>query len=72
LLAAAELAVRLAGSGTIRILDRDPDFPSRGALNIDAARRDLGFDPKIDIDEGFEKYYHWLTTNENYRRFTAP
>lgn len=60
LLEAAELAVQMAGQGTIEIQSRDLDFPSRGALNIDAAREHLGFDPKIDIEQGFEKYYQWL------------
>lgn len=60
LLEAAELAVTIAGSGTIDVRDRDADFPSRGALNIDAARNDFGFDPKVDIDEGFQIYYDWL------------
>jgi nucleoside-diphosphate-sugar epimerase len=36
------------------------DFPSRGALNIDAACRDFGFDPKIDVEQGFQNYYDWL------------
>lgn len=60
LLAAAELAVRIVGRGSIEVRDRDVDFPSRGALNIDAAKRDLGFDPKIDIEQGFEIYNEWL------------
>ena len=60
LLEAAELAVAIAGSGTIDVQDRDADFPSRGALNIDAARRDFGFDPQVDIDEGFQIYHDWL------------
>jgi UDP-glucose 4-epimerase len=60
LFSAAELAVSLAGRGSIEIRDKDADFPSRGALNIDAARRDFGFDPKVDVDQGFEIYYDWL------------
>jgi nucleoside-diphosphate-sugar epimerase len=64
LLDAANLAVNIAGKGTINVRDRDLDFPSRGALNIDAARRDFGFDPKIDVEEGFQKYYDWLSTSE--------
>jgi UDP-glucose 4-epimerase len=60
LLAAAELAVKIVGQGTIEVRDKDADFPSRGALNITAARQDLGFDPKVDIDEGFQIYYEWL------------
>ena len=60
LLEAAQLAVAIVGQGTIEVRDKDADFPSRGALNIDAARQDLGFDPKVDIDEGFQIYYEWL------------
>jgi UDP-glucose 4-epimerase len=60
LLEAAELAVKLVGKGNIVVRDKDADFPSRGALNIDAARRDFGFDPKVDVEEGFQKYYEWL------------
>lgn len=60
LLEAAELAVKIAGKGTIQVRDRDLAFPSRGKLNIDAARRDFNFDPKIDIEEGFQAYYEWL------------
>ncbi len=64
LLAAAELAVRLVGKGNIEVRDKDTDFPSRGALDITAARRDFAFDPKIDIDEGFEIYHSWLSNSE--------
>lgn len=61
LLDAAQLAVKIVGKGTINVKDRDLDFPSRGALNIGAARRDFGYDPKIDVEEGFQKYYEWLS-----------
>jgi len=64
LLAAAELAVRLVGKGSIEVREKDADFPSRGALDITAARRDFNFDPKIDIEEGFEIYYNWLIESE--------
>ena len=63
LLEAARLAVAIVGQGTIEVHGKDADFPSRGALNIDAARQDLGFDPKIDIDEGFQRYYEWLNNS---------
>ena len=63
LLDAANLAVKLAGKGTINVRVKDADFPSRGALNIDAARKDFGFDPKVDVEEGFEKYYEWLSNS---------
>ena len=64
LLDAANLAVKVVGKGTIEVGERDLDFPSRGALNIDAARRDFGFDPKVDVAEGFQIYYDWLSNSE--------
>jgi nucleoside-diphosphate-sugar epimerase len=60
LLDAANLAVKIAGKGNIEVRDKDADFPSRGALNIDRARKDFGYDPKVDVEEGFQKYYDWL------------
>ena len=63
LLDAANLAVSIAGSGTVNVRSKDPDFPSRGALNIDAARKDFGFDPKVDVEEGFHKYHEWLSNS---------
>jgi len=64
LLDAANLSVKLAGKGSIDVRDKDIDFPTRGALNIDAARRDFGYDPKVDVEEGFQKYYEWLSTSK--------
>jgi nucleoside-diphosphate-sugar epimerase len=57
---AAELAVQIAGKGSIVLQEKDRDFPSRGSLNIDKARLDLGFDPKIDVEEGFRIYHDWI------------
>jgi UDP-glucose 4-epimerase len=64
LLDAANLAVKIAGKGSINVRDKDADFPSRGALNIDAARKDFGYDPKVDVEEGFQKYYDWLSNSD--------
>jgi nucleoside-diphosphate-sugar epimerase len=63
LLDAANLAVNIAGKGSIEVKDKDADFPSRGALNIEQARRDFGYDPKTDVEEGFQKYYEWLSNS---------
>jgi nucleoside-diphosphate-sugar epimerase len=63
LLQAAEMIVKIVGKGTIECRDRDADFPSRGALNIDRARTILGFDPKVDVEQGFQKYYEWLSNS---------
>jgi nucleoside-diphosphate-sugar epimerase len=67
LLDAANLAVKCAGKGTINVRDKDADFPSRGALNIDAARKDFGYEPKVDVEEGFQKYYDWLSTSSYWK-----
>lgn len=64
LLQAAEAIVKMVGKGSYQLKAKDADFPSRGALNIDAARRDFGFDPKVDVQEGFEKYYEWITNSD--------
>ena len=63
LLDAANLAVKIVGRGTVEVRNKDADFPSRGALNIDAARRDFGYDPKVDIEEGFQRYHEWLVNS---------
>jgi nucleoside-diphosphate-sugar epimerase len=60
LLEAAEMIVEIVGAGTIEVRDKDADFPSRGALNIDRARTILGYDPKVDVQEGFENYFTWI------------
>jgi len=68
LLEAAQMALKLAGGGNLLVNDRDLDFPSRGSLNIDAARQDFGFDPKIDVEEGFKIYYDWLRSSAFYTK----
>jgi UDP-glucose 4-epimerase len=66
LLAAAELAVRIAGQGTIQVNNPDDHFPSRGQLNTIRARNDFGYRPEVNIEQGFEEYYAWLN-NSFYR-----
>jgi nucleoside-diphosphate-sugar epimerase len=61
LLEAAEMIVKIVGKGEIECKDKDADFPSRGALCIDRAKIILGYDPKVDVEEGFQKYYEWLS-----------
>jgi len=60
LLEAAELAVKIAGAGTIQINQADVNFPSRGQLNIQRAQLDFGYRPTVDIEQGFNQYYEWL------------
>ena len=70
LLDAANLAVTISGKGNVEIRDKDADFPSRGALNIDAARRDFGFNPQVDVEEGFRRYHNWFKTSSYWKTRT--
>ena len=60
LLQAAQMVVDIVGRGSIEVRNKDADFPSRGALNIDKARERLGYDPRVDVEEGFHAYYNWI------------
>ena len=63
LLQAARMIIEIVGKGSIELRDRDADFPSRGALNIDRAKQVLGYNPQIDVEEGFENYYGWFKSS---------
>jgi len=63
LLEAAEMAISIAGEGTIDIKERDLEFPSRGSLNIERARQDLDYNPVVDFNEGLTRYYNWIRNN---------
>lgn len=67
LLYAAELAIKIVGKGSIQLNEKDDNFPTRGKLNIDNAKRDFNFNPKVDVEEGFQKYYEWLSTSEYWK-----
>ena len=60
---AAELAISIAGKGSLEIADRDLSFPKRGRLSIMKAERDLGYAPKVDVEEGFRRYHEWYSQN---------
>jgi nucleoside-diphosphate-sugar epimerase len=60
---AAELAIRIAGKGSLELADRDLSFPKRGRLSIMRAQRDLGYDPKVNVEQGFQRYYDWYNQN---------
>lgn len=57
---AAELACKLVGKGDIKVCDKNPLMPSRGYLDISKARELLNYNPTVNIEEGFKKYYEWL------------
>ena len=60
---AAELAIRVAGKGSLELADRDLSFPKRGRLSIMKAVRDLGYTPQVNVEQGFQRYYDWYSQN---------
>jgi nucleoside-diphosphate-sugar epimerase len=67
LLEAAKLCVAIVGRGQVQIRLPDADFPTRGQLNIQRARLDFEYAPRVDIEQGFRLYYDWLIDNPIYR-----
>lgn len=65
---AAKLAREIVGSGEIVVDDKEFGYPSRGKLNIDLAKQDFNYDPKVNIEEGFKKYYEWLKGSSYYTK----
>ena len=60
LLEAAKLAIQIVGQGSIILESKDQDFPSRAALDITQAKTDFGYDPRVDVEQGFVEYYKWF------------
>jgi nucleoside-diphosphate-sugar epimerase len=65
---AAELAISIAGRGSLEIQDRDLSFPKRGRLNIDKAIKDFNYHPKINVEEGFVRYYNWFQHSDYWQQ----
>lgn len=63
LLEAAELITKIVGKGKIEVTHKSEDYPSRGTLSINAARRDFGYNPTVNIEEGFVRYYEYLVNS---------
>ncbi len=57
---AARTVTKIIGKGSVSIKEKDRDQPSRGTLNIDKAKKDFKFDPRIDVEEGIKLYYEWI------------
>ena len=60
LLDAANLITQIVGKGEIVINEKEINFPSRGSLSISQARKDFGYEPTINIEQGLKLYYDWL------------
>ena len=59
----AELAIKIAGQGGLEVAPRNLSFPKRGRLDISRAQRDLGYSPTVNVEQGFRRYYDWLSQN---------
>jgi nucleoside-diphosphate-sugar epimerase len=51
----AKYIIKTIGKGTVEIRLSDMNYPERGTLNIDKAKKILGYNPKWDFTEGVEK-----------------
>jgi nucleoside-diphosphate-sugar epimerase len=65
---AAELAIQIAGKGSLEIQDRDLSFPKRGRLNIDRAIQDFNYTPQVNVEEGFLKYHDWFRSSSYWQQ----
>jgi nucleoside-diphosphate-sugar epimerase len=65
---AAELAISIAGHGSLVIQDRDLSFPKRGRLNISRAVADFGYSPAVNVEEGFRRYYEWFKKSKYWQQ----
>jgi nucleoside-diphosphate-sugar epimerase len=65
---AAELAINIAGRGQLEIQDRDLAFPKRGRLSIDRAVADFGYNPTVNVEEGFCRYYEWFQKSSYWQK----
>ena len=60
---AAELAISIAGRGSLEVAPRDLSFPKRGRLDITRAVKDLDYTPQVNVEEGFRRYHDWYQQN---------
>ena len=69
LLTAAQLAIDVTGGyGNILGEERDLSFPKRGRLNIDRAVADFDYNPTVDVEEGFRRYYEWFKKSTYWKK----
>lgn len=43
----------------VRYVDRDALMPERGTLNIDKARKLIGYEPQFPLEIGYRRYIDW-------------
>ena len=57
---AAKIVADLVPGTRIEVHEANVELPSRGTLDISKARRLIGFEPKVDIEEGIKMYLSYL------------
>jgi nucleoside-diphosphate-sugar epimerase len=58
-----------SSNSTICYLDKkDSSVPQRGALDINKAKNDLGYNPRIDLIEGLLSYIQWIKNHHDIYR----
>ena len=62
---AATTVIDIVGKGHWVEYAKDPNFPSRGRLCIARARTDLGYEPKVDFEQGCKQYVDWMKANDS-------
>ena len=65
ILDAAKIVTALVGGGRVVVAEKQKHFPSRGALDITAAKRDLGYNPHHSLATGLAIQYQWLLSKSN-------
>ena len=57
---AAEIVAGLVPQTVIRTEEADKRLPSRGELDVSLAKERIGFDPRVDLEEGLRRYHAYL------------
>ncbi|MHC4991225.1 MAG: SDR family NAD(P)-dependent oxidoreductase [Planctomycetota bacterium] len=60
-----KLADLMALEPRIRVLPQQPGDVDRTWADIDRARRDLGWSPSVDIDEGLRRFLEWFESQRS-------
>ena len=67
---AAELIKQHLGVGKIQLKPHDPFYPNRDTLNSDKIKSMLGWQPKIDIEQGIATYVNWFLQQDFLNYYT--
>lgn len=62
-LALAQMLRDIAGSASPIVEDYTHDEPGGLVANIDRARRELGYEPQVGLEEGLRRYVTWLSNH---------